>query len=69
MILDEQTVKEQLQNIIGQRDKAAQTFEQCVGAIALLSEQLKMIGLQQEINTQESQDVKDSITTDNEIGE
>ena len=59
MALEMQVVREQLQNVIAQRDNAAKTFEQCVGAIALLSEQLKMLCLQEEMQKQEAQALAD----------
>lgn len=43
MSLDLQVVRQQLQSCIAQRDQAAQTFQQCVGAIAVLEEQLKLM--------------------------
>jgi hypothetical protein len=43
MALELEIIKQQLQSCIAQRDKAAQTFQQCVGAIAVLEEQLKVM--------------------------
>lgn len=43
-------VKEQLKNIFAQRDNASTTFQQCIGAIAVLSEQLKMMECEEESN-------------------
>ncbi len=55
MALQMELVKQQLQNVMAQRDQAAQTFQQCVGAVALLSEQLKMIAVQEELAKKESE--------------
>ena len=43
MALEIQVIRQQLQSCIAQRDASAQTFQQCVGAIAVLEEQLKVI--------------------------
>jgi len=43
MALEMQIIRQQLQSCISQRDQSAQTFQQCVGAIAVLEEQLKVI--------------------------
>jgi len=43
MVLDMQVIRHQLQSCIMQRDEAAHKFQQCVGAISILEEQLKVI--------------------------
>lgn len=54
-MLQAETISEQLRNVIEQRDQAQQTFHQCVGAIALLSEQLNMCTQQQMIKEADEQ--------------
>lgn len=58
MNLDLQVIRQQLQSCTAQRDQAAQTFQQCVGAIAVLEEQLKVI-LAEEMKKKENPEVKD----------
>lgn len=48
-------LKKQLQNAVVKRDQASQTYQQYVGAIALLSEQIKMLSLQEEMEKAEAQ--------------
>jgi metal-responsive CopG/Arc/MetJ family transcriptional regulator len=43
-------IKEQIQSLMTQRDNYAQMYQQCVGAISVLSEQLKMVELEDESN-------------------
>lgn len=43
MSLEVTIIKRQLQSCVAQRDQSAQTFQQCVGAIAVLEEQLKVV--------------------------
>lgn len=59
MGLQIQTVKDQLENLIKQRDAHSQMYQQCVGAISVLSEQLKMLELEDEskIQTETDNDV------------
>ncbi len=54
MSLDMRIIREQLQSCISQRDQSAQTFQQCVGAIAVLEEQLKVC-VMEEIKRAEEQ--------------
>lgn len=54
MALDMQVVRQQLQSCIAQRDQSAQTFQQCVGAIAVLEEQLKVIVMEEMKNQEEA---------------
>jgi hypothetical protein len=42
MSLAVETLKEQLNNVIKQRDSAQHTYIQCLGAITILSEQINM---------------------------
>ena len=42
MTLAVETLKEQLKNIIAQRDEAQHRYIQCLGAITVLSEQLNL---------------------------
>lgn len=42
MSLSVDAIKEQIKNLQYQRDLAAERYQQCVGAIAILSEQLNM---------------------------
>lgn len=43
-------IQEQLKNVTLQRDNALATFQQCVGAITLLTEQLATLELETESN-------------------
>lgn len=43
MTLNIETVKEQLKNLIGQRDQHSFLFQQCCGAISVLNEQIQLI--------------------------
>lgn len=54
MLLDLQVIRQQLQSCIAQRDQAAQTFQQCVGAIAVLEEQLKVLAAQEMAKAKEA---------------
>ncbi len=47
MALEMQTIRQQLQSCVAQRDQAAQTFQQCVGAIVVLEEQLKVLVMEE----------------------
>jgi len=54
MLLDLQVIRQQLQSCMAQRDQAAQTFQQCVGAIAVLEEQLKVLATQEMAKAQDA---------------
>ncbi len=43
MGLDISFIRQQVQSLIAQRDQAAHTFQQCVGAISILEEQVRFI--------------------------
>ncbi len=52
MALEIQVIRQQLQSCVAQRDQSAQTFQQCVGAIAVLEEQLKVIVIEEMKNNE-----------------
>ncbi len=43
MTLDAKIIEQQIKNLSTERDRCAQIFQQCVGAIAALQEQLNFI--------------------------
>jgi len=43
MPLDANIIHQQMKNLVEQREKSLNSFQQCVGAISVLQEQLKFI--------------------------
>jgi hypothetical protein len=59
MSLKIETIQQQLQSLISQRDNYSHMVQQCIGAISVLSEQLKMLELEDESNCEgENENVK-----------
>jgi len=56
MALEIQTLKQQLQNLIAQRDQVSQNYQQYIGAISILQEQIKMVEAQEEETNKEISD-------------
>ncbi len=50
MSLTIQSIEEQLKNVCAQRDQASTTFQQCIGAVAILSEQLRILNVEEQSN-------------------
>ena len=67
MALMMQTVRDQLQNLIKQRDNHSLLFQQCVGAVSVLSEQIRLLELENESNKCEGENINGEI--DQQISE
>ncbi len=54
MALEIHALQAQLQNLIAQKDQFAQSYQQCVGAICIVKEQIKLVTAQEEENKETS---------------
>lgn len=66
MGLEIKIIKEQLENLIKQRDNHAALFQQCAGAISVLSEQLQMLQSEDDSN-QDNLEPMDCIDVEGEF--